>query len=439
VIAKSAKRSRRGVQIGLLALLSLPFLPAACGADGVVGGDCRDGFKNCSGVCVRTRDDRSNCGACGLRCEPGVSCVAGRCVLEDGSAGTGGADAGPDGDASDDHSQGGDGSNPDGSNPDGSNPDGALTDSDIPDAECAPPFNTPARCGDCDTQCTGNTPYCQRAGEGTYDCVPACDEGLVLCHGECVDLSIDDPFNCGACGIICPTRLCVNHKCVGASPGHMVSMCSNFAGVTRDVTQARLLDNALFGLSLRNPLRVLTYAVYATPSVTNHVNNLIGALATARGRSVQFTPVSLSGDVVDTLNVLNYDAFLVYDQATAPAGALTTFGTAINATLDLFARGGGIVVALDGGVGTAHMGEFLTSAGLLNVSGEIVANGAQATTDAPGDAVGINVDSPFVTQKDSCTFTTADAPDSTRVFVTSAPRDDAGARAPVVVHRVRTQ
>ena len=74
------------------ALFTAPLLPSGCETGGLVGGDCREGFTNCDGQCLDTRSDALNCGSCGRRCDPGVSCVNGTCG--GGSGGAGGNDAG---------------------------------------------------------------------------------------------------------------------------------------------------------------------------------------------------------------------------------------------------------------------------------------------------------------------------------------------------------
>ena len=56
---------------------------AGC-ATPLVGGECREGFTPCDGLCVDLQTDRQNCGACGNACATAEACVLGICVLDDG-------------------------------------------------------------------------------------------------------------------------------------------------------------------------------------------------------------------------------------------------------------------------------------------------------------------------------------------------------------------
>jgi hypothetical protein len=412
-----------------VAPLLTPLLPVACGGDGVVGGECRAGLKECGGVCIDVANDEKNCGACGKQCAAGLTCVSGACIAGDGAAGSGGdasldqdasldRDAGADRDARDDQSQVGDGSDP--------------------DVECLPPFNTAAQCGACNTPCTPPNRFCARVGE-TYDCVPLCDTDafpkLTECGTQCVDL-LTDPYHCGRCFNVCPTLLCSGGQCVGENPGHAVSICSNYAQVTTSHPQAVALGNAVF-LPLRNPVRILAYEQYSRPADRNRLGSLLTNIASARGRSFVITAAPTGADVTTNLNILNYDVLLVYDQPTAPDGELGTLGTAASPTILSFLRAGGVAIVLDSGTGTGQMSEFLTNANLLAVSGETSVTGSQAVNRAPGDVIGTNVLSPFVTQRETCSFTTSVTPDSETVFVVSVSTD-AGPAAPIIVHRIQT-
>ncbi len=42
---------------------------------------CPTGQEQCGGVCTDTRTNAGNCGACGVTCSSGTSCVAGRCAV----------------------------------------------------------------------------------------------------------------------------------------------------------------------------------------------------------------------------------------------------------------------------------------------------------------------------------------------------------------------
>jgi len=223
--------------------------------------------------------------------------------------------------------------------------------------------------------------------------------------------------------------------CVGANPGHIVLACSNYELVSLNSPQTVVLANAVF-LPLRSPVRILGYQQYVNVPIKNRVDGLINSAAASRGRTFTITPANSSAEVAANLNILAYEVFVVYDQPNAPNGTLGTVGTTLNLTLESFARAGGVIVVLDGGTGVAEMDLFMTNAGLLPVTGETNINATQVFNRAPADAIGANVLSPYLTQKETCTFTTSATPDASTVFVIT---DQVGPPlgSPVVVHRIQ--
>jgi hypothetical protein len=303
-----------------------------------------------------------------------------------------------------------------------------------PGDACVPPFNTAAACGDCNTRCVAPNRLCSPA-DGGFGCVPACPPPLVDCGDQCVDLNID-PFNCGMCGNVCPTGLCQG-RCVGAQYGHIVLACINYDDPgAQNSPQTVLMGNAVY-LPLRNPVRVLVYDQHAPAVTRNGVNTAITRAGTARGRTSMLTTAAAPTDIVSRLNILNFDVFLVYDQSSAPAGALGGIGTSWNATLDSFTRAGGTAVVLSGGAGRAEMDELITNAGLLPVSNEVDITFAQVFNRSGIDAIGVNVLSPFRALTRSCSFTTSTTPDPDTAFVITTSPPDAGLGQPVVVHRIQ--
>jgi hypothetical protein len=154
-------------------------------------------------------------------------------------------------------------------------------------------------------------------------------------------------------------------------------------------------------------------------------------MATARGKSVNVSRASDWTIVPQQLTVAQYHAFLVYDQAPAPTNQMATTGTLWNAAMNAFAKGGGIIVALDGG-SAGQMKDFLTNGGLLEVTGETDVTGSQLNVDAPTDVVGQNLPNVFAAKKTTVAFTTTQMRDNYHVFVVT----DATGMLPVVVHSV---
>jgi hypothetical protein len=301
----------------------------------------------------------------------------------------------------------------------------------VSDSGCVPPYNTPSQCGDCFTVCAGQTPVCAPSG-GSFVCVPLCDPPLVACGGTCVDLN-SDPNHCGACFNKCPSGICQAGQCVGAVTGHIVLSCMNYAQSSPGTPQTMLLGNSAL-LPVKDPVRILAYNQYAQSGVQNKVDQTIGWAASAKSRTFTITTVASSSAVVSQLNVLAYDVFLIYDQPTAPAGLLGTTGFAWAGTLDAFTKAGGVVVGLMSAAGTAEMSELFTNANLLSVSGQTSVTGSTIYNQAPADAVGVNVLSPFLAVKDTCKLTTSATPSSSTVFVVGDTQTPSN--SPVVVHRI---
>ena len=450
----------------LFAGVLLAFVaPAACGSSGVVGGNCASGYSLCDGRCVDLQRDPLNCNACGLACELEEGCRKGVCTFNtDGYAGDGGGGeagatgmSGGGGDAGFSDSGGSSAASSTGGNGGGSaaggNGGGSAAGGsaaggiggiggnggiggiggEAGDTSCIPPYDGPSACGDCMTQCADPTPLCTPDGMGSYECVPACVLPLVQCDGQCVDLNVD-PDNCGSCGHVCPSGICQGGMCVGANVGHVVLACMNYQTPGKNTPQTAVMGNAVL-LPIRNPVRILAYTQYVSAASRAKVDQDIGFAAAARGRTYTIAPLANFMTATATLNIANYDVFLIYDQNAAPAGQLATVGGAwqTNSVLQSFTSAGGIVIGLSGGA--SEMDQFFSASGLLDVSAQSSVTGAMLYNRAPADAMGINVISPFLAPADSCTFTTGAVPDADTIFVV---RDVPGPAAgkPVVVHRV---
>src|SRR5690606_36752939 len=112
-------------------------------------------------------------------------------------------------------------------------------------APCLPPYDTPRACGDCSTQCTGQRPNCAPTESGGFECVATCLEEPYTseCDGECVDTQTN-PRHCGMCRNICPSGICVDGECVGATSGHLIALCMDLE--VQSSQPIRLLQNSVF-------------------------------------------------------------------------------------------------------------------------------------------------------------------------------------------------
>jgi hypothetical protein len=413
----------------LFTLAALAGGHIGCGSDSLVGGDCRAGLSECNLKCVDLNQDPNNCGSCGNVCKGEQICFAGKCSTEgdiyavlhdggDGAAPDAGADVSTGGDAAVDVATAETGSDG-GSDAIG---DGAAGDG----TACVPPFDNADHCGDCDTKCSGSTPVCGL--QGTYKCLAACQAPLEACGAECVD-KFSDENNCGMCGHICPSGICQAAKCVGAGFGHEIVIGMDYADpqISQMAAQVQMLANAV--LLVNSPtINVLAYDEFSDAANEARLEGWIASLG--KNRTINFVSSKDWMSIPAKLAVTDYQVFLVFDQPMAPADQMATSGTLWNGAIDAYAKGGGVVVVLDGGTG--HNADLLTNAGILAVTAETSVAGAQVMVDAPTDVVGLYLPNVFAARKNSVAFTTTQAPDSRHVFVVK----DSTGMLPVVVHAV---
>ena len=263
----------------------------------------------------------------------------------------------------------------------------------------------------------------------------SCDDGLTLCNGSCVDTT-SDPFNCGACGVECPSLLCQNSACVGGVPGSLVVIGHDY-GATYSVAQAKLLGNALL-LSTASDIRVRSYEQYAASAAVTHVKSILSAAAAAASRTITYTVATAPSDVSPGMTALNTDVLVVYDQSSAPASTLAGIGAGWSSTIASFTHVGGVVIALDGAGGAnPQMPALIQSAGILDVSGDTsIAQSTALDVVAPADAVGLGVVSPYGAGNKSVYFACNEPNAGSVTYVVEDPAGDAGATQPVVVHKV---
>jgi hypothetical protein len=420
----------------------------------IVGGTCRTGAIPCDGVCVDPLTDERACGACGVACSLGRTCVEGRCtgrpedadVLDGDVLDSGPRDAGPlDGDLPDGDLL--DGDLPDGDLPDGDLPDGDLLDGATPDGgpRDAPGLDAPAvdgggidapvdapgadggpgadagpvlcdlgqelcagvcvdvrtdvrNCGSCGMAC-GAAQFCELGG-----CVDLCSPGLSICGRACVDLS-SDPDNCGVCGRVCPTGLCDAGECVGALAGHVVLLGHSYE--VHRAAMDRLLGNAVLLTSAR-PARVLPFEGTALPVAIAGARRAIDDTALALGRTVTWLPSTDESGLPSAL--ADADVLLVYAQASGTDADITRIGTNWSLALDTFLLRGGVVVVLD--AAASHRGTWgiLEAAALLNADRHEVATGATVRIVAPADGMAIGVPLTYRAERDSVRYVGIDLP-----------------------------
>ena len=253
---------------------------------------------------------------------------------------------------------------------------------------------------------------------------PVCADPLVACRGECISVE-SDPLNCGACGRICPSNICVARECVGATPGDVVLIGHDMKNALGGSSQAKVLTNAV-SIPTTDPIRVLSYEAGADATTAARVRALLGA--GIRNRAVRFTSASAQSIEQGGLYA-DYDVVLVHGAAGDDPMRL---GNRWSTALQTFTEKGGVFVALDSGA--SDVPALVNATGLLAVESHVPLAGAtQFVVSGAADVVGTQVLSPFAAFGASVGFVGVQdvSPDLTWVV-----RTDGGESLPTVIHRV---
>jgi hypothetical protein len=252
-----------------------------------------------------------------------------------------------------------------------------------------------------------------------------CDAPLVACHDACVPV-VADGQNCGACGKICPSNICVDGVCQGATPGDVVLVGHDFSDSWAGSAEAKVFANTIT-IPSSHPIRVLSWEVGAKPAAVANQRSIMAYT----GRSFRIDVATDPSALASADLARDYDVVLVNDAAgDEPA----VRGASWAASLGTFAAKGGLVVALDGGA--SAMPELVSSAGLLGASGHgLLDPGVHLVVAGAADVVGTQVLSPYASFGAAVAFSGVDAPSDTVSWVVRTD-DGFGTGAPVVVHRV---
>ena len=192
---------------------------------------------------------------------------------------------------------------------------------------------------------------------------------------------------------------------MGGTFGHVVLMCIDYQETARSSPIQRLLGNAVF-LPGARLARILAFDGFTPTTLRDNVDLTLTWAAGEGGESYRLTHESDPNEIPNRLTIENFDTFLVYSQPDATSGQLASLGAGWKSKISTFVDDGGTVVVLSGG----QMKEFISQAGLLNVSAETSVMGVPLFNRTPTDAVGINVLSPFQSRANTCRFTTSDLP-----------------------------
>lgn len=255
-----------------------------------------------------------------------------------------------------------------------------------------------------------------------------CAAPLVACRDVCISVD-SDAQNCGACGKICPSNICINGECQGATPGDVVLIGHDFSAATSGSAPAKVLVNALT-IPTTDPIRVLSYEDGALPEAVFDMKTI--AVDGIKGRSIQFTRAADASDLESATLGRSYDIVVLHD---ASAGNAATIGASWFASLGTFTRKGGVVVALDRG--TSPMPTLLTSSGLLAVgSHTTLPLSTHLLVTNAADVVGAQVLSPYAAFGAPVSFQGLPAQSMDLNWVVRAKNVDDTVGDAVVVHRI---
>jgi len=255
-----------------------------------------------------------------------------------------------------------------------------------------------------------------------------CLEPLVLCHGVCIPAE-SDAENCGACGKICPSNICVNGECQGATPGDVVLIGHDYTNAFVGSAQSKVLVNTL-SIPTTDPIRILSFEDGADPAAVAQLRSL--ATASIKDRQVMFTRAAAASSLASATLGRNYDVVIINDASAVDPVAT---GARWAAPLNTFAAKGGVVLAID--LGTSAMPQLLSSAGLFTMTGHTTLPvETHLMVTAAADVVGAQVLSPYAAFSPPVSFQgmAPSSPDFNWVVRVTKPDDSAG--DPVVVHRI---
>jgi hypothetical protein len=230
----------------------------------------------------------------------------------------------------------------------------------------------------------------------------------------CTDTS-SDPLNCGVCGDVCPTGICIAGLCDGVPRGHIIAIGHDYA--QSNLAMQRVLGNAA-ALGASWDLGIARWAGTSTIAATTGTTVSLGVGLTLVGRPWHTVamPPAPSATAFAGIDVVLVDA------QTGDAAAEHAAGATWQAALQTYLFAGGVVIVLEGAGDTSDRfaaGAALYTATPVDISGQpvYVLDGADAVTS--------QVLSPYA------------APSSVSLAGAGPPAVGLSDATPVVVHLTR--
>jgi hypothetical protein len=255
-----------------------------------------------------------------------------------------------------------------------------------------------------------------------------CDPPLIRCQGQCIAIPMDDAQNCGACGKICRSNICVAGECQGGTPGDVVLVGHDMQDAWSGSAHAKVLVNAV-AIPTTDPIRVLTWDQGAAAKAVSTTKALLKQGVSPR--KVDITSAASASTLEGTTLAAQYDVILIHDAA---GGNPAELGASWAGALATFTKKGGVVIALD--AFQSDMPTLVKSAGLLDIGGhaQLPASTKFVVSD-PKDVVGTQLISPYAAMGASVGFVNA-APISASISWVVREKKDDDSGLPTVIHRV---
>lgn len=232
----------------------------------------------------------------------------------------------------------------------------------------------------------------------------------------CAADTTSDPDNCGACGHVCASGICVTSKCVGELPGHIVVIGHDYS--THHAAMARVLGNAV-ALGAHHDVAVMVWQGTASASSNGRVMASLSEGMSAVGRAWHTVALPTApGTQFAAADVL------VVEPQTGSGDEVAGTAAAWAVDVTKFLQRNGVVVVLEG-AGTVSY-RFADATGLYTMAAPSDATGQTASMLDSSDAVANRVVAPYLAETSSAAFPPEFGPG---VFATSA--------GPLVLHFTR--
>ncbi len=213
-----------------------------------------------------------------------------------------------------------------------------------------------------------------------------CTAPDLTCAGVCIDPDTD-PMNCGSCGHVCASGLCVAGGCEGDLPGQIVAIGHDFSAWNG--AMARALGNAA-ALAPAPDLAIARWRGTSTSLVSASLTMALttGLLVQAQAWHAVPWPTAPGPTALDLIDVVVIEPQAGAGDQSETAGV--TWGPALAGFIDR----GGVVIVLEGEGSSSY--RFASGAGVFTTTTPVPVSGQRLVVTAPGDAIASQVVSPYL-------------------------------------------